>query len=549
MSGLGGVALLLLAPCTTAVAQPGTLFDYDVVVYGATPAGCAAATAAGRLGMRVAVFEPLPMIGGMGAAGNLALHDGATRTPLTGLALDFAMYNARAYNVSHPVAQPESFVANASLHAMLHDAGVERVELDCRLTGATPTIASAASSSSSSVASIDVRCQPGKPVTAAVFVDASYDGEIMVSVGNVDFTYGRESSATYNESLAGARTPTPDRFTIDALGPDGKIIKYVQNMSELASPGSADEALMAFQHRLCISGDDDRLPWTKPPGYNRDDFLLFERYIAAAGGKFLGFSWPPQRLKNYGYPGPKDKYTLCCGISIAASDQPNLNRGWATASWERKQEIIADYTYFERGMFYFLSSDPKVPASVREEFQRYGLCADEFVDFDHIPPQLYIRESNRLVGDFVLTQNNIAKPPTQPDSIATANWWLDMHMTGKYAVPNSDGGGFSVELEGNFPKTPETSPPPYDVSYRLMIPKRGQGSNLFVPVCLSTSHAAFASTRIEAMLMSIGTAAGVAAKQLVDGTADCVQDVNVTKVQQILEGTFKQKIHVNDSKF
>ena len=536
------VLLVLLAHAV----DSARAFDYDVVVYGANPAGCAAATAAARLGMRVAVFEPLPMIGGMGAAGNLALHDGATRTPLTGLGLDFAMYNARAYNVSHPVAQPESFVANASFHAMLRDAGVERVELDCRLTGATSTTLTHADGSASSVASIDVLCQPGKPVTAAVFVDASYDGEIMVAVGTVDFTHGRESIATYNESLAGARVPTRGPITVDALGPDGTIIKYVQNVSELAAPGDADEALMAFQHRLCISGDEDRLPWARPPGYDRNDFVLFERYIAAAGGKFHGFGWPPQSLQTFGYPGPKQKYTLCCGISIAASDQPNLNRGWATASWARKQEIIADHTYFERGMFYFLSSDPKVPASVREEFQRYGLCADEFAEYDHIPPQLYIRESNRLVGDFVLTQNNIGNPAAQPDGIATANWWLDMHMTGKYAVPEASGHGrFTVQLEGNFPNNPSTRPPPYDIPYRLMVPKRGQGSNLFVPVCLSTSHAAFASTRIEAMLMSVGTAAGVAAQQLVDGTAGCVQDVNVTRVQQILVRTFKQKIHVD----
>ena len=112
--------------------------------------------------------------------------------------------------------------------------------------------------------------------------------------------------------------------------------------------------------RMCISGDEDRLPWKMPVGYERDDFLLFERYIEASGGNFHGFGWPPQNLHSFGYPGKKDKYTLCCGISIAASDQPNLNRGWANASWERKQRIIADHTYFELGMFYFLSHDPKV---------------------------------------------------------------------------------------------------------------------------------------------------------------------------------------------
>lgn len=518
----------------------GLDYSYDVVVYGATPAGIAAATAAGHLGMSVALYESLPMIGGMGAAGNLAMHDGAGKTTLAqpgGLAQNFSMLNAAHYNVDHPVAQAESFVSNASFYTMLNGAGVRKIALDCRLT-------SAAAGADGSVASISVLCEQ-EPLTAKVFVDASYDGEVMVAVGNVDYTTGREAASKYGESLGGARPPTQGHDpVVNALRDDGSILKYVQNISELAAVGEADDALMAFQHRLCISGDDDRLPWRQPDGYDRDDFLLFERYIEANGGQFHGFGWPPQNIHSFGYPGTKDKYTLCCGVSIAASDQPNLNKGWATASWEQKQQIIADHTYFELGMFYFLSHDEKVPQSVRDDFNKYGLCSDEFEEFDHIPPQIYIRESNRLVSDFVMTQNNIASPRYQSDSIVTANWWLDMHMTGKYAVPTGDG-KFTVQLEGNFLHNSTTIKPSYDVPYRLMIPKRGTGTNLFVPVCLSTSHAAFASTRIETMLMGIGTAAGVAAKQIVDGSAATVQDVDVSQVQFILSNTFNQQVHVD----
>lgn len=164
------------------------------------------------------------------------------------------------------------------------------------------------------------------------------------------------------------------------------------------------------------------------------------------------------------------------------------------------------------------------------------------MEFDYIPPQLYIRESNRLVGDFVLTQNNIGNPAYLEDSVAAGSWWLDKHMTGKYAVPVGVG-KFEVRLEGNFPKVPATSPPPYDVPYRLMLPKRGTGTNLLVPVCLSTSSAAFASTRIEEMLMSMGAAAGVASLQVVSGAAATVQNVNVAEVQRILVDTFQQEIH------
>lgn len=529
---MSALTLLFVLAC------PVAGLHYDVLVYGSTPAGIAAATAAGRLGMSVAVYEPLKMIGGMGAAGNLALHDGNSGTPkLTGLALNFSMLNAEYYKVDHPVPQPESFVANASFYQMLFAAGVQKIALDCRLTSVA--------ASRGQVESVSVICE-SDPITATVYIDASYDGDIMVNA-KVDYTAGREAASQYNESLAGARKPTQGRQIVNALRDDGTILKYVQNISELKPPGHADDALMAFQHRLCISGDDDRLPWKKPAGYNREDFLLFERFVEASNGTFAGFGWPPQNLHAFGYPGAKQKFTLCCGVSIAASDQPNLNKGWANASWERKQEIIAAHTYFELGMFYFLATDSNVPETVRDDFNKYGICSDEFTEFNHIPPQLYIRESNRLVGDYVMTQNTIGNPSHLSDSIVGGNWWLDKHMTGKYAVPTNDG-RFTVQLEGDFPHSGAAIPPAYDVPFKVMLPKRGSASNLLVPVCMSVSSAAFASTRIETMLMGTGTAAGVAAKQLVDGDVAAVHDVDVSKVQAILTGVFKQAIHASDER-
>ena len=161
-----------------------------------------------------------------------------------------------------------------------------------------------------------------------------------------------------------------------------------------------------------------------------------------------------------------------------------------------------------------------------------------------MPHQLYVRISNRLVGDYVMTQNNIVNPKNKNDSIAVADWSLDEHMTGKYAVPTASG-KFEVTLEGNFwpPTDPVAKNNWYDVPYKIMVPKRGVGANLLVPVALSASAVAYSATRIENMFMSVGTAAGVAAKQLVEGTAACVQDVDVAAVQGVLVGTFKQRIH------
>ena len=269
---------------------------------------------------------------------------------------------------------------------------------------------------------------------------------------------------------------------------------------------------------------------------------------------------PPGKIKDGGAMNRatgKTKYITCCGIHVCAGDQPNLNQGWARASWEGRQKIIADHVYFEMGAYYYLANDvtgPKAEA-IKNKFSAYGLCADEYQEFGNIPPQLYVRISNRMVSDYVMTQNNIATPMLKPDSIAVANWWFDEHMTGKYAVFNESAksaaaSGWTIQLEGNFdPHLNDVFPQKkdgdfYDVPYKIMVPKSGTGANLIVPVALSASAVAYASTRIESMFMSLGTAAGVAAKQLVDGTSESVQNVNVSLVQSILVSRFKQQIHV-----
>ena len=377
---------------------------HDVVVYGSSPAGIAAAVAASTLGLSVALYEPLPMIGGMGAAGNLALNDGGTAAERTGLALNFSLLNGAHYGLATEVPHPESFVAEASFRTMLAAAGVSVVKTDCRLLAATSV-----GSAPSRVGTLSLHCEP-EPVGATVFVDASYDGEVMVAAGDIAYTAGREAIATYNESLAGARAPgfagVSGPQHVDALRDDGTLLKYVANVSELAAPGEADDALMAFQHRLCVSGETDRVPWPKPDGYDADDFLLLQRALDASGGTADAFTrLPPPTLP--GLPSHIKKYCVCCGISVAATDQPMLNKGWASASWEKKQEIVAAHTYFELGSFYYLAHDAKVPAATRAKVREYGLCRDEFAAFGHVPPQLYVRISNRLVGDFVLTQNNL----------------------------------------------------------------------------------------------------------------------------------------------
>jgi hypothetical protein len=528
--------------------------SFDVVVYGSSPAGIAAAVAAGRLGMKVALLEPLKMIGGMGAAGNLALNDGGTTAEKTGLALNFTLMNGEYYygaSANKQVPHPESFVANSTFYKMLDNSNVKDIFLDCRLQLVT--------TKATTISSISVSCL-SQPISAVVFIDASYDGEIMVGAKNINYTFGRESIATYNESLAGARKPgwsgVGGPRGVDPFDSNGKLMKYVDNITELVDFGESDDRLMAFQHRMCISGEANRIPWPKPKNYNENDFLLLQKTIDADHGNANFFSnMPPSKLP--GLPSTIKKYCLCCGITIYSTDNPVLNKGWSNATYEQKLNIIEDHKYFELGSFYYLANSNNVPITVRNEFNKYGLCSDEFIDNNYIPYQLYVRISNRLVGDYVMTQNNIANPRIKEDSIGVGDWSFDQHMTGRYAVPigtNDDGTTkYEVTLEGNF--WPTITPTPgnssdhrsssnwYDVPYRIMIPKKNQGTNLLIPVALSASAVAFSSTRIENMYMSVGTAAGVAAQQLILGTSKTVQDVNVTLVQEILIKKFQQRVH------
>jgi len=299
---------LLVASALAAAAA----FDYDVLVYGSSPAGIAAAVAAGTLGASVGLFEPLDMLGGMGAAGNLALNDGGLGAERTGLARVFSLLNGKHYNLTSEVPHPESFVAEASFYAMLAGANVTSINLGCHVLSATTLREGGVSR----VGSVTLSCLPARPLTAAVFIDASYDGDIMVAAGDVAFTHGREAKATYNESLAGARVPgwagVGGPRNVSALHADGSLIKYVQNISELAAPGAADDALMAFQHRMCVSGDADRIPWPQPDGYDAEDFELIRRALYANNNDSSFFTaMPPSALP--GYPGPKKKY--CCECS------------------------------------------------------------------------------------------------------------------------------------------------------------------------------------------------------------------------------------------
>lgn len=572
------LALAAAAAASAAQAAPvrGTQAVADVFVYGSTPAGVAAAVAAADGGARrVVVAEPLRSIGGMGSAGGLGLNDQqmSNLTAVTGLAAEWCRRNGEHYGHSGKmVNHPDMYVGEASFWSMLNESGSVTVWTDCRVT----SVARAKPSGDATAAclkSATLLCggKEQRTVTASVFIDASYDAEVMVAAGGIDYTWGREPSSAFNESLAGVQLLGESLESFKGLNvsgtwPNGTVIPYV-SPAPVAAVGSGDDALMAFQHRACLTtdaGTDRWAPIREPDGYDEADFELLQRQIDAVmqSGKYP--NGPPfdyfTDLGHFSadvYAAGRNKYTACCGTGPVDSDQPMINAGWANATWEERQRIIDAHTYYLMGSFFYLQHGSRVPDYTRKDAARFGLCADEWPDNGNWPPQLYVRASVRLQGEVLLTQNNLASPRSKPQSsVSMGCWEFDQHTMSRHVDAHGQAineGFFRHAIDpGVPPGTTGTGGPShlwYDVPFGAMVPKRGQASNLMVPVALSTTSVAFSSTRIETMYMDLGAACGVAARQLLATAraegycpALSVQDVNVTEVQHVLSTSYNQRV-------
>ena len=542
----------------------GAAVDVDVLVYGGTAAGVAAGIAAANGAASrhsVLVLERLRMIGGMAVAGGVGLMNNEQGVYGQGLGGRWCALNGRYYNSSgaKPNCFAESHVGEASMWAMVNATANLTVTLGCRLV-------SASRGGGACLASASFLCaNDAEPltVTARAFIDASYDGDLMVAAGGVSYAAGREASSAFNESLAGVSLRDEGNESFDTLDispfwPDGSLLPGI-SPEPLAPAGSADDRLMAFSYFVCASplADGRALPWPRPDGYNASDFELLRRVIdayVAAGRQFeLGdFS----EFQAYSTPANVTKLLLCCGRAPVNMDQPDLNRGWASATHAQRLAMEAAHRYYLLGSLFFMSNDARVNNYTRYAIGRWGLCADEYVGFDNFPPQIYVRVSNRLQGEFVFTQNNIASPQSRPDGVAVGNWDFDQHTESRHAhVDPKNSSRIVVVNEGYFRDSIGAHGNWYDVPLSAILPRRGEANNLLVPVAVSATSVAYSSTRIEQMFVDLGAAAGVAAALALEaaggaggdgacpGLGVALQDTNVTATQAVLVSAYGQRIH------
>eukprot|EP00392_Amoebophrya_sp_AT5.2_P006186 g6196.t1 len=510
---------------------------WDVIVYGATPAGIAAAIAASRAGStRVALLEPGPYVGGMSSPGGIGMRDFRKAAPPCGSVVEWALLNAMHYaNGDHrrsdvPVWQPDSHVGEASFRTLLRGAGVRVFTNETVLEGISAVQKRGAVLRS-------LQTERSGVWVAGQFVDASYEGDLALFAG-VTVTYGRESEKQYGEKLAGVRPPAPPfKAPVKATGPDGKLLKFVSNMTlvygvggdGVPEVGTADDGVMAFSYRACVSKAADRVPFQAPPGYKASDFELHRRYIKSLphpppfgmGGVFGLY---PYRTypDDIGMPG---KFDLCDSNTFpTTSDLPDVQR-YVMGSRKERAEVRAAVKYYVQGLLHTLAHDPEIPAFTRKSTRAHGLCADHWPENGHFPPQMYVREGLRIVGDRVFTQKDWQHGKSA-ESVGKGSWGLDIHVVHRYREKSGH-----VANEGY--TSPNTGEHSYELPFSLVLPKRKEAQNLAVPVCLSCSHVTWAGLREEPTLWQLGAASGIAAAMA--GPGGALRDVDIEDLQNAVK--------------
>lgn len=518
-------SLLLHLVCGLALVSHGALAadNFDVVVYGATPAGVCAATAAGRAGAKVALIEPLPLVGGMMSSG-LSFSDSnqCDRRTLGGLFEEFhlrveADYRKRGVTLPYEVAvkdnRPwtyEPHVAEQVFHDLLREAGV-KVFTGQQLVSAAKDGARIR----------EIKTDHGE-FTAREFVDASYEGDLLAAA-KVSFVVGRESKQQYGESLAGQQYKKP-RLNFSPRDAAGKLLPLMT--AESAGPDEGDQHIMTYSWRITMTkAPGNSLPQVQPPNYDPARFELARR--------ILQNSKDPRMVAVDIYPIPGDKVDVNNGIGrqlsmglIGAAD------AWPNATPAERAKIWQAHKDYALELLWFLGHDPAVPAAIRADISSYGFARDEHATAaDHWPPVIYIREARRMLGEFVMTQADIRKDITKTDSIGIGSFPVDSHDCQRVATADggweNEGTIFPVHMAGT------KYGQPYQLPYRAILPKRAECDNLLVPVCLSASHVALSSVRVEPTWIVLGQSAGVAAALAAKKDVP-VQDLPVPELQEQL---------------
>jgi len=507
LSWLG--VLALLTSVAAADRPPG---DADVVIYGGTPAGIAAAIGSAREGATVVLIEPTPRIGGLVTSG-LSHTDFHSLESLTGVFLEFSRrvetHYAREFG-------PESQQVKESWRGTFAEPKVNLAVFEAMLAEQPSitvllewTLVHAEKESADRIRAISLKAPGNREfrITGRVFVDATYEGDLMAAA-DVPWRAGREGRAEFGETLA---------------------------------PETADDQLQAYNFRFIMTRDPaNRITPVAPPGYLREDFVGILPVLESGKIRKV-FDYPRECLfKAQTPPLPNGKYDINdVSRGLVRLSLPGRNLAWPTGDAPARATIFAEHLRDQAGLLYFLQNDPAVPERFREEAGQWGWCKDEFTETGGLPPQLYVREARRMRGQYVFRQQDSEHSPgdaraiLHKDSIAMGDYGNNCHGT------SHEGPRFGGKHTGEF----YNPVPPYQIPYGVIVP--AEMTNLLVPTAASSTHIGFCALRLEPIWMSLGQAAGHAAG-VAAKAREAVQAVNVPALQRSLHKQGSATIYVSD---
>ncbi|WP_339700250.1 FAD-dependent oxidoreductase [Algoriphagus aquimarinus] len=529
--------------------------DYDMVIYGGTSAGVAAAIQASRMNKSVLLIEPSHRLGGL-TTGGLGQTDIGNKQAIGGIAREFYQ-NIRKYYENPEnwkwqtrqeyrdsgqtrTAEGEdamwTFEPSAALevyHQMIQEENIEIV-YDERLDRTSNGV----SKSGQKINSITM--ESGKIYSGKIFMDATYEGDLMATA-NVSYTVGRESNDEYGETLNGVQAnywsvslkgnpsrnaanhnfvPGVDPY-IEKGNPGSGLLPYIIEVGP-GIDGTGDKKIQAYGFRMCLTDHpENRIPFAKPENYNEQNFeLLFRNYeVGEIRVPWINSAMPNRKTdtnNNHGF----------------STDFTGQNHYYPEASYEEREKIIEAHRQYQKGLMWSLAYHPRVPEKIRNVVSKWGTCKDEFEREDGWQNQLYIREARRMVSDYVMSQHHCEGLVVAEDVVGLAAYGMDSHNIQRYVDHN----GY-VQNEGNVQSAVVG---PYPISYRSIIPKKGEAENLLVPVCLSATHIGFGSIRMEPVFMVLGQSAAIAAAIAID-TNSSLQDLDYENLKTELIN-YKQRL-------
>ena len=525
----------------------------DVVVYGSSPAAISAAVQAKRMGRSVVVVSPETRIGGL-TTGGLGQTDIGNKAAFGGIALEFYRAVADYYrdganwkwqkrNDYLPDGQCAGSKGEDSMWTFEPSAALKILEgwekrdgLDIRrgeyLDRGKGKVEVEGEGGQRRIRSF--RTLSGRTYRGKVFVDATYEGDLMAAAG-VSYTVGREANSVYGETLNGRqeRRAVYHQFVkgvdpyVKPGDPKSGLLPNVEPYDPNAKDGEGDGRVQAYCFRMCLTDvPENRIPFKKPENYDERNYeLLFRNLAAKPANAYDGNSI---RKLPWGHSTMPNRKTDTNNRDAFSTDYIGRNWAWAEASYEEREKILKEHLDYQRGLMWTLANHPRVPEKVRAVVSRWGTCKDEFQDGfgDGWQRQLYVREARRMVGETVMTERHCLGKDVAKRPVAMAAYQMDSHhvrrQVGADGFVRNEG---DVEVGGGRP---------YPIDYGAIVPKRGECANLLVPVCLSASHIAFGSIRMEPVFFALGQAAGTAAAQAAE--ANCaVQDLDYAKLRARLE--------------